>query len=352
MRLIIYLFIAMCSITTSNAAILAGYDQFCGIPVLVEKTPQTAVASRDREGKPIIYIDPSAMSNWTHSRIFTLAHECGHHRLGHSTPSGMLFRKNTRWATKTQELQADCWAAIALRQIWELKDINRMINIYRNEGGVNVGGYPSGLERAENIRNCAYGSYQVDNGAISSPVSSTKINTAEQTQTPFSYRHPAWAVDSNTNADSKKLEITSPRSRFGRYLEIIKTEIPNIFSINDTTRKYHENGICRASFEFTFTDKKTMKASLDFREDILFKAGEINNKWVWVEVDKWIPGTAYTETPAVAINPNSKLTSLNAGGFLDDLISFGMAHFETQSQADKARDIMAELVNICHGPSM
>lgn len=66
--------------TSTQAQIFAGYDQFCGIPLIVTPNQQTASAARDQFGRPVIYVDPSAMSNWSHSRVFALAHECAHHK--------------------------------------------------------------------------------------------------------------------------------------------------------------------------------------------------------------------------------------------------------------------------------
>jgi len=154
-KLLIIIFILSALGFSVRAQMFAGYDQFCGVPVIVVPNPQIASAARDQNGYPVIYIDPSAMSNWSHSRIFTLAHECGHHSLGHSTPQGMWFRNTQIWATRAQELQADCWAAQALMSIWAVGDLVRVVNYYAAQGNYSPGGYPSGQERAINIRRCA-----------------------------------------------------------------------------------------------------------------------------------------------------------------------------------------------------
>lgn len=61
---------------TPQPAIFAGYDDFCGIRVIVTRNPQNASVSINQHG-PAIYVDPSFMSKWTMSRIFTLGSSGG-----------------------------------------------------------------------------------------------------------------------------------------------------------------------------------------------------------------------------------------------------------------------------------
>lgn len=136
-------------------SVFAGYDSFCGLPVVVGYDPQTASARRDQSGNPFIHVDPGAMANWTISRMFTLAHECAHHLLGHTTPLGAMQRFSG--GTRQQELEADCWAARALRQVGHDFDIDRMIWQNVQQGHFAGYGYPSGTERAQNILNCIGG---------------------------------------------------------------------------------------------------------------------------------------------------------------------------------------------------
>lgn len=77
----------------SQPSMFAGYDDFCGLPVLVESTSQDAVATI-RNGNRVILVDPSVLSNWKLSRIFALAHECGHHILGHMSPQEQFSRRH------------------------------------------------------------------------------------------------------------------------------------------------------------------------------------------------------------------------------------------------------------------
>lgn len=135
-------------------AMFVGYDQLCGVRVVQYPNPQIASAGFDAQG-PVIYIDPGAMQNWTASRVFTLAHECGHLQLGHSTPQGMYFRNTVYWATKEQELEADCWATQALAKLGRYQaDLRRMDAQFRSQGSQPQGPYPSGLERAFNLERC------------------------------------------------------------------------------------------------------------------------------------------------------------------------------------------------------
>lgn len=136
----------------------AGFDQLCGLPVVVGPDPQIATARKDAFGRPFIHVDPGAMRNWTTSRRFVLAHECAHHRLGHTSPLGEQQR--FFGGTRQQELEADCWAARALRQHGLTADITRTVLEHASQGHFAANGYPSGQERAHNIQACAGGGQQ------------------------------------------------------------------------------------------------------------------------------------------------------------------------------------------------
>ncbi len=134
-------------------SMFAGYDEFCGLPVFVESTPQDAVATI-RNGKRVILVDPNVITNWKLSRIFALAHECGHHKLGHLSRSEQFSRQHMN-ATRRQELKADCWAARALASNGYFNDIKRTIMQNVSQGPIMQGPYPSGMERATYIAKCA-----------------------------------------------------------------------------------------------------------------------------------------------------------------------------------------------------
>lgn len=153
MKIIIILSLFLLTLSVSSQSMFIGYDSFCGLPVVVERTSQDAVATI-RNGQRIIIVDPSVMSNWKLSRIFALAHECAHHRLGHMSDREQFSRKHM-YATRRQELDADCWAANALARNDYFRDIERTILQNSSQGPIMQGPYPSGSERALFIAKCA-----------------------------------------------------------------------------------------------------------------------------------------------------------------------------------------------------
>lgn len=137
----------------ASGGMFVGYDAFCGLPVVQGPDPQIATARRDNAGRPYIHIDPSAMANWSSSRIFTLAHECAHHRLGHTNQLGSMQRY--LGGTRRQELEADCWAARQLSANGYYQDITATVVRHAMQGHFAGSGYPSGTERATNVLACA-----------------------------------------------------------------------------------------------------------------------------------------------------------------------------------------------------
>jgi len=151
-----FIFVCLFSVLLSfsaKAEVFAGYDAFCGLPVIVGSDPQVASARIIPSVGKYIHIDPGAMENWTMSRMFTLAHECAHHLLGHTNSLGQAER--FYGGTAKQELEADCWASAKLRSIGYNSDITRTILERSSEGHFSAGGYPSGAMRAQNIATCA-----------------------------------------------------------------------------------------------------------------------------------------------------------------------------------------------------
>jgi hypothetical protein len=132
-----------------------GYDSFCGLPVYVRSTTQTAEATFDERGRPIIIIDPGVYGNWTASRIFVIAHECAHHINGHTSSAGMMRRFHGN-GTAAQERGADCWAAEQLAQIGLIDEIERALFDFANAPTQPFWSpYPSGRERAGVVYGCA-----------------------------------------------------------------------------------------------------------------------------------------------------------------------------------------------------
>lgn len=152
-NLLVALFFVIFSHAVKGQSMFVGYDDFCGLPVIVESTPQDAVATI-RNGQRVIIVDPHVISNWKLSRIFALAHECGHHVLEHLSTKEQFSRHHMN-ATRRQELQADCWAAEVLAKNEYYDDIRRTIIQNVNQGPIMQGPYPSGMERASFIAQCA-----------------------------------------------------------------------------------------------------------------------------------------------------------------------------------------------------
>ena len=140
--IVIVAVLSLSTIVNASESMFAGYDNFCGLPVFVERTSQGSLADI-RQGQRVIIVDPGVMGNWTLSRIFYLAHECAHHKLGHMEMDEQLKRKYMN-ATRRQELEADCWAAEALGDNGYKADIERTILQHKSEGPIMQGPYPSG----------------------------------------------------------------------------------------------------------------------------------------------------------------------------------------------------------------
>lgn len=147
--------VALCLFAHAAKAqsLFVGFDDFCGLPVVVAHDPQGASARTDQFGQKFIHIDPGAMANWTASRIFLLAHECAHHRLGHTNAQGNLER--FMGGTAKQELEADCWAAKKLTESGYEDEVNRTANQTSSMGHFASPGYPTGTQRSKNILQCA-----------------------------------------------------------------------------------------------------------------------------------------------------------------------------------------------------
>ncbi len=123
----------------------------CGVPMALAPNPQGASATI-AWGQPVIIIDPNQLGNplWEE---FLMAHECAHHVIGHTLPTGMWWRSMAVWATAAQELQADCWAA----QRVSAQAARLAANYFAQaQGPMPSGpGYPTGFQRAQNIIQCA-----------------------------------------------------------------------------------------------------------------------------------------------------------------------------------------------------
>ena len=140
--------IALCPLHSARSQQPAGIAP-CRVPVFIYQTGAGGM-STVYNGQPVILLDPSIAGGDPDLRSFTIQHECGHHANGDTLPQGMA----ARWfMTREQELAADCYAAHhASARISE-----SVADLMANTQGdfAPAPGYPTGNERARNIRRCA-----------------------------------------------------------------------------------------------------------------------------------------------------------------------------------------------------
>ena len=134
-----------------------GYDSLCGYPLVMSSTASVAQARLGRDGQPVIVLDPQLSGpDESHRRVFLIAHECAHHRMGHVAEAERRKRTRSRRVVRDHELSADCWAAETLAQA-RMDRTLRVIEDRFFRGGLYSpgGGYPAGIQRASIIRACA-----------------------------------------------------------------------------------------------------------------------------------------------------------------------------------------------------
>jgi hypothetical protein len=103
-------------------------------------------------GRPVILIDSQVYRGNADIRDFTILHECGHHMNGDTLPQGLM----ARWSMgNNQELTADCYAARRATP----SQSRAMENYFASVQGPRspAPGYPTGFQRAANIKQCAGG---------------------------------------------------------------------------------------------------------------------------------------------------------------------------------------------------
>ena len=134
-----------------------GYPEICGFPLIVAPTPHVAQAVESPPGRPAIVVDPTLLEEAEKPRfVFFVAHECGHHVLGHVTPEGISRRAASTRAVRDQEMSADCWAAETLARLGQERPIRIMSDRFHRSGLYSPGaGYPAGIQRSTIIRQCA-----------------------------------------------------------------------------------------------------------------------------------------------------------------------------------------------------
>lgn len=151
---ILFLFIVLVFPAIGKAqTMIAGVPVNCmdayGVPVMTIPAPLMPDWGRARiepNGLRVIYLNPTILNVLPLSiRLFTYAHECAHHHLGHTYGFQQLSR----------EKDADCWAIrIGREQGWITpKVIDVMAHYFRGNPGSPWGHLP-GPQRLQNFVNC------------------------------------------------------------------------------------------------------------------------------------------------------------------------------------------------------
>lgn len=138
-------------ITQANG-IFAGYDEFCGLPIVVKPTDQAALAWYE-DGEPMIIIDPKVAKNLTKTQRFLIAHECGHHYLGHANETNVRLDPRPQRIAE-EEMDADCFAAQQLIIYGDLREISNAIFTFSQDRR-SKHPYPDDPARARKIKDCA-----------------------------------------------------------------------------------------------------------------------------------------------------------------------------------------------------
>ncbi len=139
-------------------------NPYCSITTyLLPDLPEQAMSTIDTSDKPIIVVSALTMNETRAYGRFLMAHECCHHTLGHVNnmhrelghlgPQPFFYIAP---ALKRMELEADCCAVKMLKQTHEPESIEAARQTMANFGTSPTGAYyPTGIERADNIANCA-----------------------------------------------------------------------------------------------------------------------------------------------------------------------------------------------------
>lgn len=134
-----------------------GHVAFMGGPPLqVFNWPGFQMGGQARHGlggEPIIIINGEIPRPFFD---FVLAHEYGHHALGHITQLVLSRMRGgpmeACYLTPNIELQADSWATVVMRQLGNSAAVQAAMEVNAWQGLFAVDCYPPGIMRAENIR--------------------------------------------------------------------------------------------------------------------------------------------------------------------------------------------------------
>lgn len=128
-----------------------GAVPYCSAMLIHGDNPRGASASA-AGGKQVIVFDPVVMRSLPYSRAFTLAHECAHHLLRHTSIAGLL-REGHDFQAK--ELAADCMAAELLIANGEKAEALAQRDRFQSLGDTKPGPrYPSFERRAAELTRC------------------------------------------------------------------------------------------------------------------------------------------------------------------------------------------------------
>lgn len=144
------------SMRVPDLEIFPGYRKECGYPIIFEHTLSRAEARITDEGERVIVLDPSFVSPGSNMhRAFLAAHECSHHKLGHTRPEGLQLRRK-HGGVLDQELSADCMAGEILKRQGQDAIVDAIAaRLFRAGPYSPGGGYPSGIRRSGVLRTCS-----------------------------------------------------------------------------------------------------------------------------------------------------------------------------------------------------
>lgn len=158
-RLVPLLLLALLAPLAAKAeepSLFGSYETLCGYQVVYWPTRHVALSHITPDGREIIVLDPILQRGSEDARRrFLAAHECAHHRMGHSKPASVARRIADAAEVADQELSADCWAAETLARAGEMDAVLHIADMFYRGGNASPGsGYPSGIQRALTIKRC------------------------------------------------------------------------------------------------------------------------------------------------------------------------------------------------------
>lgn len=124
-------------------------NPYCQVPTFLDDyrvSPGAVGSAMLVQSRPIIFIHRNAYQRDWYLRL-TLAHECGHHVLGHVG--------NTQLSRWQKEMDADCWAARILLQARDFNTLRAIVQELPNATKIGRPDEPSVPQRLQIIRRCS-----------------------------------------------------------------------------------------------------------------------------------------------------------------------------------------------------